>query len=262
MLKLHENRGKGYAVKAGMLHARGIYLLMVDADGATRIQDVENLEARLQDFERRALSRHGSANAIVDDELHAMGWIDAIPAVLVLVPSAALLASGLWLCGWMPGREALTLAMMLPVSGTVLMNLVCTRRKMWEDILVMELVVLIFSVAMTLLAGHLLRWTYAFHGVVAGASSASLAMLMLTSTSYESEQASVTDCKRTDYPFRPVHTLIVSHPSTVPLPTHRALAEWDCNWFTAVRHLATLGCSAAEPPGCGKSTVAEWVWPK
>lgn len=48
VLTLRQNRGKGYAVKQGMLHARGKFLLMVDADGATRIADLENLEARIQ----------------------------------------------------------------------------------------------------------------------------------------------------------------------------------------------------------------------
>lgn len=38
VLSLRQKRGKGYAVKTGMLHARGMYLLMLDADGATRIQ--------------------------------------------------------------------------------------------------------------------------------------------------------------------------------------------------------------------------------
>lgn len=41
VLTLRQNRGKGYAVKTGMMHARGKYLLMVDADGATRIGECE-----------------------------------------------------------------------------------------------------------------------------------------------------------------------------------------------------------------------------
>lgn len=48
VLTLRQNRGKGFAVKTGMQHARGHLLLMVDADGATRIADLENLEARLR----------------------------------------------------------------------------------------------------------------------------------------------------------------------------------------------------------------------
>ncbi|KAK8813332.1 hypothetical protein WA158_002924 [Blastocystis sp. Blastoise] len=39
------NRGKGAAVKWGMLRSRGKYCLMADADGATKIEDEEALEA-------------------------------------------------------------------------------------------------------------------------------------------------------------------------------------------------------------------------
>ncbi len=38
---------QGYAVKAGMLVGRGELLLFMDADGATRVSDVEKLEAGL-----------------------------------------------------------------------------------------------------------------------------------------------------------------------------------------------------------------------
>jgi dolichyl-phosphate beta-glucosyltransferase len=43
VVKLTSNQGKGAAVKAGMLHARGERLLMVDADGATEIGDLDKL---------------------------------------------------------------------------------------------------------------------------------------------------------------------------------------------------------------------------
>lgn len=38
---------QGYAVKAGMLVGQGERLLFMDADGATRVSDVEKLEAAL-----------------------------------------------------------------------------------------------------------------------------------------------------------------------------------------------------------------------
>ena len=38
---------QGYAVKAGMLVGRGERLLFMDADGATRVSDLEKLEAAL-----------------------------------------------------------------------------------------------------------------------------------------------------------------------------------------------------------------------
>jgi len=58
LLQLGPNQGKGAAVQHGMLHARGDYLLMVDADGATRIQDLDNLERAIKKIERNG---HGIA---------------------------------------------------------------------------------------------------------------------------------------------------------------------------------------------------------
>jgi len=55
LLKLHQNCGKGGAVKRGMLCARGKYLLMADADGATKFSDVERLEKQLQHVEQNGL---------------------------------------------------------------------------------------------------------------------------------------------------------------------------------------------------------------
>ena len=43
VVQLVRNAGKGGAVRHGMLHARGRRLLMVDADGATRFADLEDL---------------------------------------------------------------------------------------------------------------------------------------------------------------------------------------------------------------------------
>mmetsp|Transcript_160 Transcript_160/g.554 ORF Transcript_160/g.554 Transcript_160/m.554 type:complete len:313 (+) Transcript_160:123-1061(+) len=52
VLTLKQNVGKGGAVRRGMLVARGEYLLMADADGATRFSDVETLEATLKRVQR------------------------------------------------------------------------------------------------------------------------------------------------------------------------------------------------------------------
>ena len=41
-------RLQGYAVKVGMLVAKGEVVLFMDADGATKVSDVEKLEASLQ----------------------------------------------------------------------------------------------------------------------------------------------------------------------------------------------------------------------
>lgn len=44
VIKLGSNHGKGAAVRKGMLCSRGQLLLMLDADGATKITDLEKLE--------------------------------------------------------------------------------------------------------------------------------------------------------------------------------------------------------------------------
>lgn len=46
-LALDPNRGKGGAVKAGILAATGLYRLMVDADGATRFSDLSKLTSSI-----------------------------------------------------------------------------------------------------------------------------------------------------------------------------------------------------------------------
>ncbi|KAF8382686.1 algn-5, partial [Pristionchus pacificus] len=48
VLKLEENRGKGGAVRAGVLHARGRLILFADADGATQFEDLEKLEKSMK----------------------------------------------------------------------------------------------------------------------------------------------------------------------------------------------------------------------
>jgi len=48
LVSMPENRGKGAAVRTGMLQARGALRLMADADGATPILEVKRLEAAVQ----------------------------------------------------------------------------------------------------------------------------------------------------------------------------------------------------------------------
>ena len=47
LLSLGENRGKGAAVRAGMLAAQGVYRLFADADGATPIEELKRLDAAI-----------------------------------------------------------------------------------------------------------------------------------------------------------------------------------------------------------------------
>ncbi|KAF9115115.1 dolichyl-phosphate beta-glucosyltransferase [Mortierella sp. AM989] len=55
VLSFEKNRGKGGAVIQGMQYTRGEYVLMVDADGATRFSDLEQLEVKLKQSERDGL---------------------------------------------------------------------------------------------------------------------------------------------------------------------------------------------------------------
>jgi len=48
LVALPQNRGKGYAVRVGMVNARGLFRLFADADGATPIQELRRLEPALQ----------------------------------------------------------------------------------------------------------------------------------------------------------------------------------------------------------------------
>jgi dolichyl-phosphate beta-glucosyltransferase len=52
LLNLYKNSGKGAAVRKGMMRARGKYLLMADADGATRAADLVRLLDKLQEKEQ------------------------------------------------------------------------------------------------------------------------------------------------------------------------------------------------------------------
>ncbi|KAK1299288.1 hypothetical protein QJS10_CPB14g01537 [Acorus calamus] len=47
VIPLGKNHGKGEAIRKGMLHSRGELLLMLDADGATKITDLEKLESEI-----------------------------------------------------------------------------------------------------------------------------------------------------------------------------------------------------------------------
>eukprot|EP01035_Chromulina_nebulosa_P020874 gene20874-27060_t len=50
-VKLNKNKGKGGAVKAGVAHSKGKYILMADADGATDINDLKELYKQIKDIE-------------------------------------------------------------------------------------------------------------------------------------------------------------------------------------------------------------------
>jgi len=51
VLTLHKNRGKGGAVRLGIFSSRGEKVLFVDADGATKFSDLDNVEKGLDSLE-------------------------------------------------------------------------------------------------------------------------------------------------------------------------------------------------------------------
>src|SRR5438105_13265840 len=57
------NRGKGYAVRFGVLHAQGDYVLFSDADLATPIAEVEKLYARLREGHEVAIGSRDVAES-------------------------------------------------------------------------------------------------------------------------------------------------------------------------------------------------------
>ncbi|KAK6933179.1 Glycosyltransferase 2-like [Dillenia turbinata] len=58
---LGRNHGKGEAIRMGMLHSHGELLLMLDADGATKVNDLEKLENQIQALSKMEIL---SANAV------------------------------------------------------------------------------------------------------------------------------------------------------------------------------------------------------
>lgn len=69
LLRLRQNCGKGGAVRKGMLRARGEYLLMVDADGATEAAELRKLMEELSKIEHDGLGvAVGSRAHIVDTD--------------------------------------------------------------------------------------------------------------------------------------------------------------------------------------------------
>ncbi|CAN6568791.1 unnamed protein product [Malus baccata var. baccata] len=61
IILLGRNHGKGEAIRKGMLHSRGELLLMLDADGATKVNDVEKLEKQIHEVAKQDKFRDSSA---------------------------------------------------------------------------------------------------------------------------------------------------------------------------------------------------------
>jgi len=76
VLRLTANRGKGFAVKVGMMVARGQFLLMADADGATSIRDLERLERALGAQQGGGASQiaFGSRHHLKEEAMAQRAW--------------------------------------------------------------------------------------------------------------------------------------------------------------------------------------------
>ncbi|XP_010252124.1 PREDICTED: dolichyl-phosphate beta-glucosyltransferase-like isoform X2 [Nelumbo nucifera] len=78
VILLGRNHGKGEAIRRGMLHSRGELLLMLDADGATKINDLEKLENQIRREAKNELKLRdgvdsGSVSRISDIPIVAFG---------------------------------------------------------------------------------------------------------------------------------------------------------------------------------------------
>jgi len=142
VLTLAANRGKGGAVRMGMLRARGKYLLFADADGATTFSELSKLEKELGKIESGA--GHGlvcGSRAHLQDEsissrsffrtilmygFHACVWMFAVKHIrdtqcgfkLMTRPTARLIFRSIHIERWAFDVEMLKIAEMVgvPVS--------------------------------------------------------------------------------------------------------------------------------------------------
>ena len=72
MLELEQNRGKGAAVRAGVMAARGELILFSDADLATPIEEVAKLEAELADGYDIAIASRAATGADIRVRQHPL----------------------------------------------------------------------------------------------------------------------------------------------------------------------------------------------
>ncbi|XP_065059276.1 dolichyl-phosphate beta-glucosyltransferase-like [Rhopilema esculentum] len=78
VLTFKKNRGKGGAVRMGVLSSRGEKILMVDADGATKFEDLDSVEKALDDLKggRNGMAVSvGSRAHLQDDAVAQRNWL-------------------------------------------------------------------------------------------------------------------------------------------------------------------------------------------
>jgi dolichyl-phosphate beta-glucosyltransferase len=66
VLRFEQNRGKGAAVREGMLHARGEHRLFTDADLSTPLDELPRLREKLQGATKVAIASRGLAESQID----------------------------------------------------------------------------------------------------------------------------------------------------------------------------------------------------
>jgi len=136
VLTLAKNRGKGGAVRMGMLRARGDHLLFADADGATTFEDLVKLEESLSKIEQNGHGIICGSRAHLEEEsiasrtalrtilmygFHACVWIFAVKTVkdtqcgfkLLTRKSAQILFNTLHIERWAFDVEMLKISEML-----------------------------------------------------------------------------------------------------------------------------------------------------
>eukprot|EP01089_Gocevia_fonbrunei_P019069 TRINITY_DN661_c0_g1_i1.p1 TRINITY_DN661_c0_g1~~TRINITY_DN661_c0_g1_i1.p1 ORF type:complete len:350 (-),score=58.99 TRINITY_DN661_c0_g1_i1:97-1146(-) len=100
VLDLIKNRGKGGAVRRGMMYGRGKYLLMVDADGATKFSDLDKVEISLKNLERKsgtdkACLAAGSRAHILEQEAAERVWYRNVLSMVFHLLVAVLCVRGI-----------------------------------------------------------------------------------------------------------------------------------------------------------------------
>lgn len=142
VLKLVQNKGKGGAVRMGMLRARGRTLLFADADGATKFADIVKLEEELQKIkspdnfgivcgsrahlEEESVATRTLFRTILMYGFHCCVWVFAVKKIrdtqcgfkLLTRPAARIVFRALHIERWAFDVEMLKIAEMLsiPVS--------------------------------------------------------------------------------------------------------------------------------------------------
>lgn len=78
VVKLAKNRGKGGAVTHGMLHSRGRRILFVDADGASRFEDLALLQKAMDE-----MCGESSANGHAENGSKVVGASSGAKAIAI-----------------------------------------------------------------------------------------------------------------------------------------------------------------------------------